>query len=236
MEYEIEFEDEKNAKLFFDNVKENVFDYSTIKGSIIRLDSVQSEQNPRRNINFDNYLVYINPIIKLQNNGKYLNFWNNDYLSDLELIVGKQVYKVHRVILANASEFFDRLFKSSFREKGQGRITIEADNNFFPLVLKVLYGGRVVLASTSDSLKFLQIIDYFGIKLDINKFISNIDIPEPEDFLSYLEEIQIIYHDENDIPQSVIDTLRYYLETYYESQNEDFFDSIRELLPIKLQN
>ena len=236
MEYEIEFEDEKNAKLFFDNAKENVFDYSTIKGSIIRLDSIKSEQNPRRNINFDNYLVYINPIIKLQNNGKYLNFWNNDYLSDLELIVGKQVYKVHRVILANASEFFDRLFKSSFREKGQGRITIEADNNFFPLVLKVLYGGRVVLAPTSDSLKFLQIIDYFGIKLDINKFISNIDIPEPEDFLSYLEEIQIIYHDENDIPQSVIDTLRYYLETYYESQNEDFFDSIRELLPIKLQN
>lgn len=235
MEYQMVFENDKEAKEFI-NFAHNYFDSASIAGSIVNFtDMTLLKTNPRRRLNLVNNQVYINPVMKLTTNGKYIDFLKNDYLSDLEIVVGGQLFKVHRIILANGSQFFDRLFKSSFKEKGKERITIETDINFFSLLLKLLYGGQIALTPTTESLKFLQIVDYFGIKIDINLFISSIDVPEAEDFPSYLEGIHAIYHNEDDIPDPVINTIEYYLETYYESQDDEFFDSIRELLPTKLQ-
>lgn len=103
--------------------------------------------------------------------------------------------------------------------------------------MKLLYGEKIVLSTTSESLQFLQSLDYFELRINIEKIIEEFDIPVKDNFLSYMEELRHIYPDDESFPKSIIHTLGLYIELF---EDEDdivpFFTSFWSLLPKKIRD
>lgn len=71
------------------------------------------------------------------------NLWSSKDFADAHIVCGKTSIPVHRCVLAAASPFFDRAFKSSMKEGANARISIEdAEPAVLELLLSFLYTGR----------------------------------------------------------------------------------------------
>ena len=184
--------------------------------------------------------IFINPILKLSYNSDFLAYLENGEYSDLELEVKegkvKKTFNVHRVILARNSDFFSKLLGGPFKEKKANKVTIEADIGNFETFLKLIYGEKTILPTTAQSLQFLQSLDYFGLGVDIEKFIKQFDVPKKEDFLSYMEKLRNLYPDDKSFSKSIISTLQHYIDFYDNDEDRfPFFSSFWSLLPKNLQ-
>lgn len=242
MEYEIKFQNEEDAKRGKESFKQKYrkFCVSDVHQEGSRFYVTTNDDNPRRTndpwwFEFERP-IFIYPVLKLSSDRDFLAYLENGNYSDLELEVEqekiKKTFNVHRVILARNSDFFSKLLGGSFKEKNANKVTIEADIDDVENILKLIYGEKISLPTTGQSLQFLQSLDYFGLGINIKKVIKNMDTPEKDDFLPYMEELRKRYPDDKSLPKSIISTLGQYIEFLGEEDNYiSFFTSFWSLLP-----
>lgn len=94
--------------------------------------------------------------------GGFLSYLESGGYSDLELVVEKKHYKVHRIIIAHSSEYFRRLLNSDFQEKNQRVVELKYEDcgEVFPVFLRYLYEGRIEL-NEGNALPLLALSDRF---------------------------------------------------------------------------
>ena len=94
--------------------------------------------------------------------GGFLGHLESGAYSDLELVVEKKHYRVHRIIIAHSSEYFRRLLNSDFQEKNQRVVELKYEDcgEVFPIFLKYLYEGRIEL-NDANALPLLALSDRF---------------------------------------------------------------------------
>ncbi|KAI9205386.1 uncharacterized protein BJ171DRAFT_581067 [Polychytrium aggregatum] len=112
--------------------------------------------------------------------GKYTDFVVATTSSDGKV----SEHPVHRVILANHSEFFQALFDSPFRESHEGRIQLhfEDTSQILPRIFEFMYTGKIS-ASIKDIIPIIHAAEQLQItelirlgKAQLSKFLSNPDI------------------------------------------------------------
>ena len=70
----------------------------------------------------------------------------------------------------------------------------------------------------------------------MENFIKVLDAPTKDNFLSYIEELRNIYPDDKSFPESIINTLQWYIEFYDDEDDRiSFFSSFWLLLPNYVQ-
>ncbi|KAF8362414.1 hypothetical protein PRIPAC_89337 [Pristionchus pacificus] len=74
-------------------------------------------------------------------------YYNNAHLSDVNLVLGDQIYASHRLILAKGSEVFDRMLSQRWNgeEKDVSIVEDPSTIRYFPSFLRFLYCNHVVL-------------------------------------------------------------------------------------------
>eukprot|EP01129_Flabellula_baltica_P017106 TRINITY_DN9380_c0_g1_i1.p1 TRINITY_DN9380_c0_g1~~TRINITY_DN9380_c0_g1_i1.p1 ORF type:complete len:466 (-),score=93.84 TRINITY_DN9380_c0_g1_i1:67-1464(-) len=77
----------------------------------------------------------------------FLSFYRSGVFSDVMLVTESESYRVHKLILAHHSKFFDTLFSSDFKEKKSDTIYLSFNDplDVFPLVIHYLYNGIIEL-------------------------------------------------------------------------------------------
>ncbi|XP_060591651.1 uncharacterized protein LOC132746491 [Ruditapes philippinarum] len=105
--------------------------------------------------------------------GKFLN---NEEYSDIDVRVGKKVFKCHKIVLAASSSYFQALFSSGMSEVQDGMVELAAlDEKEFKNILKVMYTGKCVL-NKKNILDLLYSASYLQISFlekDCIQFIEN---------------------------------------------------------------
>ena len=69
-----------------------------------------------------------------------------DTLCDITIIVGGKTFRAHRVILAAASDYFESMLTSGFKERDQSEISIDGDGYAFSKLLQFAYSGELCLS------------------------------------------------------------------------------------------
>ncbi|CAL8093393.1 unnamed protein product [Orchesella dallaii] len=71
-------------------------------------------------------------------------YFLSDAFSDVIIQVGKEVFPAHKIILAERSRYFARMFANSMRENNEGLVRIPDDDEaLFREVLRFIYQGTV---------------------------------------------------------------------------------------------
>jgi len=71
-------------------------------------------------------------------------YYLSDAFSDVTIQVGEENFPAHKIILAERSRFFARMFASSMRENNEGLVRIPGDDEaLFREVLRFIYQGTV---------------------------------------------------------------------------------------------
>ena len=136
--------------------------------------------------------------IKVKNPSSYCQYRDQGILTDVTFIVTddlvKSEIKAHKIILAAASDYFNRLFTSTFKESTQSIITINNTNpQAFELLIKALYGENIYNAEVSILLSTIKLIEQYQItKLDSKSLLNNIEIPA-NDFFDFVKTVTFIY-------------------------------------------
>ncbi|CAB3404396.1 unnamed protein product [Caenorhabditis bovis] len=91
-------------------------------------------------------------------------YYNNTYLSDVNLIVGEESYPAHRLILAKSSEVFDRMLSQRWNGDKKDLEVVEDSicQKAFPAFLRFLYCNHVVLHH-NNCLPLLILADKYNV-------------------------------------------------------------------------
>lgn len=250
MEFQITFIEEQDAMRGEENFIQ--YGYRNVSRNDKRVQITSQDSDSPRWDNRPWYFdfkrpIKIDPILRVTTNGNYKEFLLSDSFADLELSVGngnslRAFFKVHRIILANGSKFFRQLLMGRFRETNLERISIDWNPEDFRVILDALYGRGIVINGVSG-LIFLETVDYFDlVDIDVTKIISAMDIPPRENFIDYLTILRDRYS--KNIPESVENTLGYYIDIYDdeiddELDDEEHLNLLRDALQLlspKIQN
>ncbi|CAI5441079.1 unnamed protein product [Caenorhabditis angaria] len=95
----------------------------------------------------------------------FAKYWNNEHLSDVNLIVGEEIFPAHRLILAKSSEVFDRMLSQRWNGDGKKDLEIQEDSicqKVFPAFLRFLYCNHVVMHQ-ENCLPLLILADKYNV-------------------------------------------------------------------------
>ncbi|KAL0211722.1 hypothetical protein RCL1_005348 [Eukaryota sp. TZLM3-RCL] len=117
--------------------------------------------------NFTRFYMSIPPIPpKLDS---FESFFQSGLFSDVNIQVADRTFSLHRIILANASEFFKALFSNEWKESGMDCIPVHFDDvDSFQLLLKFIYAG-IIEFSPSNVLNLLVCASQFQVNSLISK-------------------------------------------------------------------
>jgi len=111
-------------------------------------------------------------MLKLTKNGAY---------SDITVIFNKKEYKLHILLLAEISEYFNCVYKNTFKDKNLIEINFEQidgkllDNKYFDIWINSIYqnvfdaSDIIIQSSFIDIIEFHRLLDYFK-HIDIEKY------------------------------------------------------------------
>ena len=117
--------------------------------------------------------------------------WENEELCDVELVVGSQIFRAHRIVLAASSMYFRAMFCRQMAESGQRRITIEGvEPDAMYLLIKFAYAcpldinedNAEALLSAANFLQMMHARDvcckFFESNLDASNCLEVADFAE----------------------------------------------------------
>ena len=117
----------------------------------------------------------------------YLEFFNNQFLTDCELRVrslesdGFDTIRAHRVILANSSDFFYNSFTSGMTEAETGIVEMTKNPmGLLPRVIQYLYSGNIEF-DESEAMSLLFIAHDYGINsltARLQAYIDSVESPD----------------------------------------------------------
>lgn len=111
-----------------------------------------------------------------------------EFLCDFKVVVGKETFKVHRLVLAANSGYFESLFSSNMKEVEQGFVNIQSmDSEVIGECIQFMYTSSCAIETRSvsnilEASNFLQIL---RLEEKCFKFLS--DNLSPENSLSVLQ-------------------------------------------------
>eukprot|EP00027_Filamoeba_sp_ATCC50430_P014998 CAMPEP_0168573390 /NCGR_PEP_ID=MMETSP0413-20121227/18504_1 /TAXON_ID=136452 /ORGANISM="Filamoeba nolandi, Strain NC-AS-23-1" /LENGTH=485 /DNA_ID=CAMNT_0008606627 /DNA_START=66 /DNA_END=1523 /DNA_ORIENTATION=- len=88
----------------------------------------------------------------------FAKFLENSEFSDIKIVTAQREYNVHRLILSNASEYFDKKFNELGNDKNV--LTLEGPTRDFHLVLKFIYEGTIEF-TTENVIPLLSMADCY---------------------------------------------------------------------------
>jgi len=140
------------------------------------------------------YVVDSTKIITVKNRANYLHYLDEEILTDIIFMVNEVPIKAHKIILAEASEYFRRLFTSSFRERNQDIITInDISIRAFIALIRVIYGEDIWNLHWDLILEVVILIQRYQVtKFNIKELLTKVEIP-PEGFIKLIETINSLY-------------------------------------------
>lgn len=113
--------------------------------------------------------------------------------SDFKIRVGSLELRVHRIVLAAASEYFEGLFQSQGREAQEGCLVVtEADPHLFRQLIESVYGEHLLISSFQDQVALLKMLKFyrFYTPMDrLRRFLSSMEVPADgmNEYISLLE-------------------------------------------------
>ncbi len=169
-------------------------------------------------------------------------------LSDIEINVTNdnktKCYKLHKLILANFTDFFhaDLYNKSASKTV----LTINENIDLFDKMIDIIY-GKVTIIHRVEGLRILRLLDKYGVRFndmveeefDMDKYITYMTPPSRHEFIDYLCELKNIYPDFDNISADLNIWIEFALNEYStddENYNSKFVRSINEYLPKNLRN
>ena len=142
------------------------------------------EKTEKSNSNLDcSFWVEVPQTSKDEALNSYNRFWEEEFLTDLTLIVGPDQIpvKVHRVVLAAHFEYFRSMFSAGLKESASTEVQLPfIGPEDLRLILKYAYSGEANL-SKENVFKILLMANYFGSE-DLMKRCC--------DFLKYFTNLQ----------------------------------------------
>lgn len=94
---------------------------------------------------------------------KFLFNFREDNPKDVTLVVNNQKLRAHKNVLASNSDYFDRMFTSSFKERDQDKIEINIiDVSFETLKTLIGYFYSSVLIITEHNVQVIFFILYLS--------------------------------------------------------------------------
>lgn len=93
--------------------------------------------------------------------------FGDEKYADFTFIVGKKKFKVHKIVLALASEVFDKLFTSEMNEREKHQCTVSnISPNVFGYLLRFIYGrglpNKTVMKA--NAMELFEAAHFYGIK------------------------------------------------------------------------
>ncbi|XP_017002140.2 kelch repeat and BTB domain-containing protein 3-like [Drosophila takahashii] len=89
----------------------------------------------------------------------FANLLENKKFSDCQIIVGKESFDSHKVILASASEFFERMFLSDFKESKSGQFRLsEVKPETFAKFLHYVYTYNKKKLEENTNLMIMELL------------------------------------------------------------------------------
>ncbi len=169
----------------------------------------------------------------------FANFLNNKDFADIKIIVNQgnatKKYYAHKIILSNCCDFFSGALGVGDKSN---TIRIEENIDRFYKLLSIMYGDPVRIVG-KEGLKILQLMDKYGVILDKNydmdTYIAAMSVPEKGEMLEFMEELQNIYQDPENMPKIVIRNIKYFLEYLEGSVSTKFYESLWKYLPRTIQ-
>lgn len=162
----------------------------------------------------------------------YLEFLDNAKLSDITIRVsdGKQrrKYRLHRIVLANCTDFFDINLEDS------KTIILDEPLDLFDDLINIIYGKPTILFGVRG-LRILQMMDKYGVKFkepvgkefEMKDYIDEMRVPGTNDLVEYVKTLAEVYPNMKDL---------YLGDLMDEIIEVDLFDSIKEYLPKSVRN
>lgn len=119
----------------------------------------------------------------------FAQFLNDPIISDCVLNIKDSNIKLkcHRIILANASEFFFNAFTSGMLEEQKGEVEITFNPlNLFPGVVFFLYTSFIDLNDT-NIMAFYEFAHFYGIQVLLNSINQTIQEQGPANIMKYVK-------------------------------------------------
>lgn len=183
----------------------------------------------------------VDPILRIGDRCPFFDdFLQSGMFSDLILRVSDNTktrdFKVHRIMLASASDYF-KVLLTKMKESAQHIISInDTDPDIFQEILNIIYGKGVVLSGTRG-LRILLLVNFLQIKsIDIDNYVFNMDVPPLEDLLEFIDLLNQLYPmslSEN-AKNALWEAFDFYAST--DQHKTEFFRSIWPLLPEYLRS
>ena len=117
--------------------------------------------------------------------------------SDFTLILSDGELKVHRIILASASEYFASVFNSGFKESHTNSIVIKDNPKIFKVLIDHIYGTPLPELTLLEQLEMFQMIKFYRIHLLMDQagiYLSELKVL-PKEFSTYVSMIEMIYEE-----------------------------------------
>jgi len=165
----------------------------------------------------------------------FAKIYTSGILSDITLrAIGGKTYLAHKIILANESEYFMKLFTTKLRDPGP-IISLDIQPEILEIYLKLIYEKHIDIPNWRDAMDLFKFIKFTLTsfpKLDDLFFKIKID-----DTKEYPEFVSIVIHDfyQGEVPIEFIQTLgkagvRLYDSLNYYNLGEEFTRTLIEIV------
>ena len=101
-------------------------------------------------------------LLKNQSLSNLKHFVDSEELSDYDLLVGDEVFHVHRIVLACQSEYFRHIFSDRYYRKNHIALDEPVEPEIFRELLNYFYGQVYLTPENAEPLKDAAV--EFGIK------------------------------------------------------------------------
>jgi len=157
------------------------------------------------------YIIKPTESLKVKNQSKYYQYLTHDILTDIAFEVDGTYIKAHKIILAEVSDYFHRLFTSPFRESNQSIIILnETSPKAFRALITVIYGGDCSNLKWDLLLEVAILIQRYQItKFNIKDLLKEVKIPSTG-FIKLIETINSLY---DEITPDLIDLIASKIKT-----------------------
>lgn len=124
--------------------------------------------------------------------------YQSGQFSDFTILVGSPPIelKVHRIVLAAASEYFAALFQVGTRESQEGRVSLTETNPIlFRKLIESTYGLNSTFPNFKDQIDVIKMIKFyrFFTPMDrLRRYIVSMELP-PDGIVDYISMIEYVY-------------------------------------------
>lgn len=95
---------------------------------------------------------------------QYLNILNDPTFSDFTFIVKGKSFKVHKAIIASASEIMRKMITTNLKESMQGECIVDnIEHHVFEHILHFIYAGEIPVNLGDVSMELFKAAHYYGI-------------------------------------------------------------------------